>query len=154
MPAPVLMECQDLKCFFKNTVPLLAAESGRYLTFFQFVWCFLIPRSSDRKMCSFFFFYILRLFLCVSNNLAPQEWADCLLLYIHISIEKLETFISSFLVSPALELPETLSTKLKPLCSNNIYTTQTHQQVSNLGITQIQTLLCLFPGHGRFCLWM
>lgn len=88
---------------------------------------FLLQEVADTSHFSVFFFkrklrqetlfillYFLRLFLWVSNNSVPQEQAECLLLYTQTSVEKLETSISSFLLSPSLELPETLSTKLKP----------------------------------------
>lgn len=61
----------------------------------------LLPFSHSLPFFSFLF---LRLFLCVPNHSVPPGWAHCLLLYCHISAEKLETSISSFQDLPTLEL--------------------------------------------------
>lgn len=142
-------EMSDLKSFWKNR-PTSFCRRWQISHIFQYFFFF---KRKFRQENGFILFCFSRLFLSVSNHLVPQERADCLLLYTHINAENLETFISSFLVSPALELPETLSTKLKPsLFQQYLHYTGTQTAIKFRSNTNSGSFHIFFPGHGRFCL--
>lgn len=105
----------NLKSFWKNC-PASCCRKWQisHFTFFSLSVFFLFFfKRKFRQENIFILFYFFKAFSVCFQPLSPPR-TGCLLLYIHISVEKLETFISSFLVSPAPELPETQSTELKP----------------------------------------